>query len=176
MGESVRFTIDDARAAADVWRFNCGPAALCAVIGWTPTEIRPWLLDFEKRGYTNPSLMAAILRSLRPYSRLVYNFPGVGVAPAGATYPSVGLVRVQWGGPWTAPGVPVRARYRHTHWIAVRGEEAKREAFDVNAMCVGGWIPFAEWFDQLVPWLLKQCEPRANGLWWPTHCWEVPRV
>jgi hypothetical protein len=173
----VRFSLDEAQAAADEWRFNCGPGALCAILNMTPDEIRPHLLGFERKGYTNPSLMADILRGLQvPFRRV---FEQIGRCHRNAlkvaTYPNHGLVRIQWDGPWCDPGRPAVARYRHTHWIAVRNYLAlDAESFDVNAMCVGGWIPRKEWGDELQPWLLKQCEPRANGRWWPTHCWEIP--
>jgi hypothetical protein len=45
--------------------------------------------------------------------------------------------------------------------------------FDVNAMSVGGWIAVSTWQNNLVPWLLKQCEPKANGNWHLTHCVEI---
>ncbi len=47
--------------------------------------------------------------------------------------------------------------------------------FDINAICVGGWIDLPEWSTQLVPWLLKQCEPKATGDWWLTHVVEIRR-
>lgn len=175
----LRFTIEEAEAAA-AWRFNCGPAALCAVLGKTPREIRPHLLDFEAKGYTNPSLMAAILRGLGvPFQR---RFERLGPVEGhvGWPFPSLGLVRIQWAGPWTKPGVPMRARYRHTHWIGIRERSVGRhrhccrEAFDINAMGVGGWMPYDEWAGRLVPWLIRKCVPNASGDWWPTHVWKIP--
>ena len=70
----------------------------------------------------------------------------------------------------------MRVRYRHTHWVGscfIEGEE--QSIFDVNCMCVGGWVPLSEWTDSLVPWLLKQCEPKADGRWHITHSVEVAR-
>ena len=81
----------------------------------------------------------------------------------------LGLVRIQWGGRWTNPGVPMRVRYRHTHWVAV----GNGEVFDINAICVGGWMPWDEWQDELVPWLMREGVPGHNGTWWPTHALEV---
>lgn len=158
----VRFNLDDAERASDQWKFNCGPAALCAVLGMTPDEIRPHMLDFESKGYTNPTLMLDVLRKLMIPWQQVYR----GDDPAG-TIPTVqlGLMRVQWGGRWTNPGVPMRARYRETHWCALRDNEV----FDVNAMCVGGWIGLREWVTQLIPWLIRECVPKGDGTWWPTH-------
>jgi hypothetical protein len=162
----IKFTIDDAQAAADEWRFNCGPGALCAVLDMTPVQIRPLLGDFERKGYTNPTLMTDTLRRAGRAFRVKYR----GDAPA-AKIPvlRLGLVRVQWGGPWTKPGVPMAARYRETHWIAVAGSEI----FDINAMCVGGWMPARDWTHALAPWLIREAVPRGDGTWWPTHALEL---
>jgi hypothetical protein len=90
-----------------------------------------------------------------------------------ADWPTLGLVRIQWEGPWTAPGVPIAARYRHTHWVASRYTDAGVRIFDINCMCVGGWVPLTEWSGQVVPWLLKQVEPKANGNWHKTHMLKI---
>lgn len=183
--KDLRFGLNEAQEAADDWGFNCGPAALCAVLGMTPDEIRPHLGDFERKGHTNPSLMAAILKRLEvPFGRRYQCLGGLeAVRPA---YPNFGLVRIQWSGPWTRSGVPVKARYRHTHWIAVRESTNYRTAlrgttprttprwvFDVNNIAWGGWIFWECWAKDLVPWLLERCEPKSDGRWWPTHCWEI---
>ena len=89
-------------------------------------------------------------------------------------FPHEGLARIQWEGPWMTAGVPIVERYRHTHWVAsmfVAGEE--QNIFDVNCMCVGGWVPLSEWSGSVVPWLLKQYQPKADGHWHITHCIEV---
>lgn len=169
----VRFTRDEAQTASEEWGFNCGPGALCAVLGMTPDEIRTHLLDFESKGYTNPTLMLDVLNGLSVTWKLTYR----GDDPRRmVVWPDFGLVRIQWGGPWTKPGVPMRARYRHTHWVAhdnSRGEHG--EVFDINAICCGGWLPFNEWANELTPWLIRQCEPKADGMWWTTHVIEVQR-
>lgn len=170
---SVRFTIDDAIAAGKAWRFNCGPGALCAVLDKTPNEIRPLLGDFESKGYTNPTLMFDILKAQDVKHRLVFRSDNPGPLD---TFPTLGLMRVQWGGPWTKPGVPMRVRYRETHWVAVRTmlhPLYPLQIFDINAICVGGWIGWIEWANQLVPWLIKQCSPKASGEWWATHVIEI---
>lgn len=167
----VRFTSEDARRAGDEWGFNCGSAALCAVLDMTPEEIRPHMLDFESRGHTTPTLMLDILKHLQIQYRQIYRSDN----PSGVVALDYGLMRVQWGGPWTKPNVPMRARYRHTHWVGVRYSDSKREVFDVNAMCAGGWLPWLEWAGQMVPWLLEQECPKGDGRWWPTHAIEVSR-
>lgn len=181
---TLKFTLDDAQRAGDEWKFNCGPAAICAVLGKTPEEVRPHLGDFERKGYTNPTLMFAALRSLGATWTPIMKTKTDPRAIIG--WPRRGLVRVQWQGPWTEPGVPMRARYRHTHWIGARyvGDRAAQieslrngrpplEIFDINRMCVGGWVPFPEWAGQVVPWLLGEAEPKANGQWHQTHVLEL---
>jgi hypothetical protein len=160
------YTLADAERAR-AWGCNCGPSAIAAITGKTLEQVRPYLLDFERKGYTNPTLMYAILNGMGVRYRLVH--PPVSFA-------TWGLVRVQWEGPWTAPGVPVQARYRHTHWIGSCLDDGKYWIFDCNAICVGGWIPQAEWTDQLVPWLLRECQPKADGRWHITHRLEVDRT
>jgi hypothetical protein len=169
-----RFTLADMEQAADVWGANCGPAALAVVAGKTLQELRPYLGDFEQKKYTNPTLMFDSLRRLSLRGREVKYFGDFG-----APWPEFGLARVQWHGPWTNPGVPPRVAYRHTHWVASQAlEGGERQIFDVNCMNVGGWIPESEWSGHLVPWLLKECEPKADGKWSLTHVIEVepPKV
>lgn len=127
----VRFTIDDANRAGDEWRFNCGPGAICAICNLTPSELRPHMGDFESKGYTNPTLMWQVLDNLGARWQQIYR----GDLPAQTPKLKYGLMRVQWAGPWTKPGVPMRARYRETHWVAARNDSS--EIFDINAMCAG---------------------------------------
>lgn len=162
---TLRFGLEDARQASEAWNFNCGPGALCAVLSMTPSELRPHLLDFEQKGYTNPTLMSGILRKLNVPFRQVFRSD-----VPGQTFPEpdLGLMRVQWDGRWTQPGVPMAARYRKTHWVAV----ARTYVFDVNTVNEG-WITWRAWSLEIVPWLIKQCCPEGNGKWWPTHILEI---
>ncbi len=161
-----RFTLEEAQRACDEWGLNCGPAAIAVISRLNLEELRPHLGDFEKKHYTNPTLMWQILKSIGARWRLRKD---------GQQWPRYGLVRIQWEGPWTATGVPIVARYRHTHWIAsmfVDGYEVQY-IFDINCLCVGGWVPLIEWSSRVVPWLLKECEPKASGAWHPTHVIEI---
>ncbi len=169
----IRFSPADAELATCQWGFNCGPSALCAVLGMTPDEIRPLMGDFERKRYTNPKLMLEVLRRSGANHRMTYRSD-----EPGKPLPQLrnGLVRIQWSGPWTNPGVPVMARYRMTHWIAIQAGCAL-DVFDVNAIRFGGWIERETWEARLVPFLLtfllKECVPGADGGWWPTHGIEV---
>lgn len=185
---SLLFTLDDAQRAADEWGANCGPAAIAAISGLSLDAVRPHLGDFETKHYTNPTLMWAALRSLGVRwtckTRLARDAAGAQYGDVGTVpLPEYGLARIQWEGPWTEPGVPIRVRYRHTHWVGCAsdpgfpltpGSEGPL-LFDINAMCVGGWITFVEWSRSLVPWLLEQVEPTANGRWHITHSVEIAR-
>lgn len=166
-----RFTLEDAQRAHDAWRFNCGPFALAIMLGLTPDELRPHLGDFEAKGYTNPKLMYQVLYDLlgvvSPDRMKGFNQPCQ--ADGEVMFADYGLSRVQWHGPWMKPGVPIAARYRKTHWVGSMIVDGQTWIADVNAMCVGGWVPLATWRDQLVPWLLQQCVPGADGAWSLTH-------
>ena len=151
---------------------NCGPGALCAALGTVPSEIEPHLLDFKAKGYTNPTLMLDTLDRLGVEHRIVFRSDDPG---AKAVFPRLGVVRIQWGGRWTEPGVPMRVRYRQTHWIAVRrirqGKELlfreDEEWFDINYIHHGGWMKRRVWEDQMSEWIIKELVGDGkNGLWW----------
>jgi len=174
MPPAVRFTLEQSNEAWEAWRFNCGPSALCAVTSTKPEDALRVLPQFRERGYTNPTMMRAGLKALGATWKELRSESGAVNLAHGviSPLPAFGLVRVQWGGRWTNPGVPIRARYRYSHWIAIAGDQI----FDINAMCVGGWLPFQEWAGQLVPWLLREVYGnKPTGQWWSTHCWEVER-
>ena len=166
MPDPVHFTQSEAEAASETWGLNCGPGAVAAICGLTLDELRPHLGDFETKRYTNPTLMWSILDSIGAQWRLTK--PSV-------TWPTHGLARIQWEGPWTAPGVPARAAYRYTHWVGAHRDQSEVDIFDINCMNVGGWVSLWDWTDLLVPWLLREVAPRANGRWHLTHCVEVGR-
>jgi hypothetical protein len=145
------------------WGANCGPGALAAIMGMTLDEVRPHMGDFESKRYTNPSLMNAALRSIGRSWRKI-----------GAEWPVFGLARIQWEGPWTAQGVPMAARYRHTHWVGSHIRTASHGVFDINALANGtGWCSLDDWRSEIVPWILKELVPRANGAWHVTHGIEI---
>lgn len=162
----LRFTAEDADAAHEEWGCNCGPGALAAILDITLAEVRPLMGDFERRGYTNPTLMFdALNKSGRRWKRL-----GSGSA---FNWPGYGLARIQWHGPWTEPGVPARVAYRNTHWVGAQAGRNSMGVFDINAVNSGGWVDVNDWAGILVPWILKNCVPKANGRWTITHAIEV---
>jgi len=170
-----RFTQKDAERAFDEWGANCGPGALAAIMEMNLDEVRMHMGNFEAKHYTNPSLMIAALRSVGA----VFKVLKLGDKTAGALctfvgLPNYGLARIQWEGPWTKPGVPIRARYRYTHWIGV----ARRSTigiFDINCMNNGsGWCSYEDWRDVIAPYLAKQY-PRASGFWHITHAIEIEK-
>jgi hypothetical protein len=161
-----RFTADDARRAHEEWGCNCGPGALAAIAGLTLAEARPHLQGFDAKRYTNPTMMFGALDSIGvPWRRL----------PA-LEWPAYGLARIQWEGPWTRPGVPMRARYRYTHWVGgYQSPDRGYGVWDINAMANGsGWGSLADWERHMVPYLTK-LYPRATGAWHITHGIEVTR-
>lgn len=170
MRPPIAFTDQHAQEAYDAWGMNCGPGAIAAVLGMTPTDLRPFLGDFEQKGYTNPTMMRGILQRLGVvFEEHRIADPDAAQFRVSPPWPHFGLARVQWEGPWTRPGVPPQARYGYTHWVGVDGNVI----FDINAISVGGWITVQLWRDQLVPWLLKEFYPKADGNWHVTHAIEI---
>ncbi|HEX4302855.1 MAG TPA: hypothetical protein VHZ78_08675 [Rhizomicrobium sp.] len=157
------FTLEDAIRASDEWGANCGPGALAAIMHLTLEQVRPHMIGFEGKGYTNPTMMFDALRSIGRHWRRT-----------DVRWPRYGLARIQWEGPWTKPGVPLRARYRQTHWVGSARSNGETGIFDINAIGNGtGWCSEVIWANSLVPHILKECVPRADGRWHITHAIEV---
>ncbi|GAB4368177.1 MAG: hypothetical protein Kow00114_27290 [Kiloniellaceae bacterium] len=164
----LRFTAAEAATAYDQWGANCGPGAIAAICGLSLNDLRPHLGTFERKRYTNPTLMWQVLKALGVMWTLQTN--------GTQAWPVYGLARVQWEGPWTRPGAPRRARYRHTHWVAAQRRPGRPDdvgIFDINCMNAGGWVGLKDWAEVVVPWILKECEPQADGRWHLTHVVEV---
>lgn len=167
----LAFSLDEANRAYDAWGANCGPGALAAVTGHTLEAVRSHLIGFDEKRYTNPSMMLSALRSLGVSFGMTLRPPATSMAAWPAR---LGLVRIQWTGPWTKPGVPIAARYRHTHWVgAARRGADDVGVFDINCMNSGGWVPLDAWVSVMVPYLTR--DARADGGWHQTHVIEIGR-
>jgi hypothetical protein len=139
----------DLEEAFQSWGANCGPASLAALLGVPCARVRPWLPEFTKRRYVNPTHVGAALVAA-----------GCSYRPS-REWPSFGLAFIQWGGPWLKPGVPIGAAYARTHWIGCDGEAV----FDVNA---GGWVTRETWEDPengVAAWLLREGAKGNDGTW-----------
>jgi len=167
-----RFTLADLEVANAAWGCNCGPGALAAICGLTLDEVRPHFGP-SWPGYTNPT---AMLNALRSTGRRWYSCEGPSrLAPP--SWPRWGLCRIQWEGPWTQPGVPMRARYRYTHWIGAATDPRRGVGiFDVNVLANGsGWCSLEDWSTRIASALAKDHDRRASGGWHITHAIEVTR-
>lgn len=162
----------EASDAFDAWGANCGPGALAACLGWSFAKVQPLCeaVGFAEKRYMSPSMMLkAIEAAGLQIAREIVPLPGT---PQWVRPLRWGLARVQWTGPWTKPGVPVRAAYGQTHWIHIRRIALQVEPiiFDIN----GGYMAPKRWESEIVP-LLTTALPnsRRDGGWYFTHLWEV---
>lgn len=133
---------------------NCGPGALAAIAGCRlETALDALEPEFSQRRATTETMMITGLATL-----------GLGWRCTLPALPRHGLARILWDGPWLADPTPF-AGLRHSHWIATVRTPRGTQVFDINAIGQGGWITIEEWREHLVPWLLKNYEPGASGLW-----------
>lgn len=156
MKPTLQFDKHDLLRASLAWRCNCGPSALAAVLGISLEQVRPLIPNFEERGYTSPTMMRHAIDNAG--QRFL----------SGDGWPSRGLVRIQFTGPWTADGANPRWAYRYTHWVASFGEPGHLHwIFDCN----GGLRPRGTWENEILPLLIESIK-RADG-WTRTHNWEL---
>lgn len=124
----LRAVLPDTIAAGDSWGANCGPMSLAAVLGLARVEdVRELVHPFM--GWMSPT---DIRRAL----------DRAGARHRETPHPAIGLMRVQWLGPWCDAGVDPRAAYRYTHWIGIRGDHGAREVYDATP---NRWIPIEAW-------------------------------
>lgn len=163
------FTEADAKAAHDEWGCNCGPTALSFALQWPLADVRYMIPGFEQKRYTSPTMMRSALDLISQRISCVGR-PSVEAMFDQHEYRGrLALVRIQWTGPWTAPGANPRWAYRHTHWITTWTERSVPLIFDCN----GGIRGIDSWESEIVP-LLTDYE-RADGGWFPTHIWRLNR-
>jgi hypothetical protein len=165
------FTEAEMQEAAVTWFANCGPAALAFAAQCSLETVRPIIPEFEKRGHTTPTMMKAALANLSLPFVVVKCPPDRDQLP-GLLSKSISLVRVQFTGPWTAPGSNPRRAYRETHWIAAwlhQVYDIERSFHDEPSVfdCNGGMRSLASWQSEILPLLAKG--QRRDGGWFPTH-------
>lgn len=180
------FTEAEMERAATEWGANCGPSALAFALQVPIESVRHAIPDFEDRHYTSPTMMKSALENLRTgYS--VFSTSRREEMLCGMFSDRPALVRIQWGGPWCAPGVNPKWAYRQTHWIAtwmlpvLHPGDMSAEALDAGAIgearrmvfdCNGGAMQFERWRSEIVS-ILTDLYARADGTWFPTHIWRI---
>ena len=165
------FTEAQMDAAAKEWGCNCGPSALAFALQISLDQVRPLIPDFEKKGYTSPTMMKAALSAARRewHAAKALEFAMFASAPA--------LVRIQFTGPWTETGANPRWAYHRTHWITcwsllrvLAGSTRMSESWVFD--CNGGVRSFSSWKKEILP-ILVASYSRADGGWYPTHVWRL---
>lgn len=161
------FTEADAQRCYAEWGANCGPNALAFILQVPLDSVREALPGFAEKRYTNPTMMRAGLAS---FGRTVTLVPCNRKSAKSIMFaPQPALVRVQWTGPWTAPGAHPKWAYRQTHWIVTYMVERQAAmVFDCN----GGISGFKNWESLIVP-LLTQSVPRSDGGWYAANIWRL---
>lgn len=166
----LKFSSDDMRSAYERWGCNCGPAALAAVLQISLDDALSLLPDFPSRKYTSPTMMKDAL--LDCDFREITRARKTAATLCPEILPDWGLVRVQWTGPWTAPGANPKWAYRQTHWFASFKPELTCPdwtiVFDVNS----GPVEWSDWLKTIPAAITKQI-PRADGGWFVTHLWQI---
>lgn len=183
MSKVYPFTEEDSQAAFDEWGANCGPNALAFALRRNIRELRGVIPGFEEKRYTSPSMMKAALAKLGvPFK--VCDIESQAGIPSMFGKDAVALTRIQWTGPWTAPGANPKWAYRQTHWITtwsthkelppLMGEYRQTQVGLWVFDCNGGARSFRSWRDEIVP-LLTASINRADGGWHPTHIWRLSK-
>ena len=177
----VPAVLPDTIEAGDAWGANCGPMSLAAVLGLSTVEATRDLVH-PFRGFMSPTNMVDALELAR-IRGLAARWTHLRNA-AHDPWPMLGLVRIQWLGPWCDLADP-RAAYRYTHWVGVRmrgveltADVAQRPVraesgltfehaappIEVYDATPNRWVPLDRW----ARWCSTLWPKRATG-WAPTN-------
>lgn len=168
MDYSYPFTQAEMESASDEWGCNCGPSALAFALRVKPDLVRWSIPDFDSKRYTSPTMMRQALKNVEQ-SFSVIEAPRDPGELSQALDQRIALVRIQWTGPWTAPGQNPKWAYRITHWIAAW---QKPGGFSYVFDCNGGLRDLDSWATVIVPLLTAEIK-RADGGYFPTHIWRL---
>lgn len=192
----------DIERAADQWGLNCGPAALCTMLSLPPDRVRTAIPDFEKKGYTSPTMMKQalcflnvtfctepsvrmkleVIKDLRtdPDRQIVdadlLEVPRIAVPQVvrdRELFPIYGLARIQFEGPWENPGVPPQAAYKYTHWVgSMVFPVIPNHEKTLFIFDVNFGWQPFDNWQSMLPALIEQYK-RTTGGWHVTHRWQL---
>lgn len=150
-----------------IWRANCGPASVAAVLHKPIADVRRLIEAAQGgrfAGYMHAGHLVDVLRMshLGPVQRKI-DQRGVRDWPVG-----LGLAVLQIDGPWCDPHVPYKARFAYTHIVASSG--GGDVIYDVNA---GAWLARGVWDSEVMVELVRDTK-RATG-WHTSSVIEVSR-
>lgn len=167
--------LSDCDEANKTWMANCGPMSLAAVLGRTTVEsVRELVMPF--RGFMAPRDMLTALASA--YHRGLAGKSRYTSSPGDDAWPDLGIVRIQWLGPWCGPDVDPRAAYRYTHMVGVRrpdrrSKECATHTEAIGEACRAGRLPIHELRIDEPGWsrvLIYDCTPNR---WIPLEVWSA---
>jgi hypothetical protein len=123
---------------------NCGPVSFAVATAREVCRSMQYFPHFETKPWTNLTQM-----------RGAFQAAGIDTVVCRRAWPTVGVVLIQWLGPWTKHHFFSRWSLVHTHWIAVERDYV----FDHTEE---QWMPREEWARAVVPLFLKEI-PQATG-------------
>lgn len=129
---SLPYTEDDSDLAHAKWAACCGHHSIAAAFN-VPLARVCETFD-SKKGWMSPTDIERVLHNLGIRFRSTLRMQTRKLRD--------GVCRVQFEGRWMNPGVPVGARYPHTHYIGVR----EAHVLD-TAVHPAIWIPQQDWLD-----------------------------
>ena len=160
----IQNAVTDMEEQYRIWGANCGPTALAAFLRMKVAEVRPFVEAVQGGkflGYMNAGHMVSAIRQAGrepwrvDYSRGEVRWPK-----------ERGVCLLQFDGPWLESGVPFKARFKYTHFVAATRDGAL--IYDGNA---NAWMDQAFWNEKIMR-VLQRDFRRATG-WYTAVVIEV---
>lgn len=164
----------DLNEASSLWKANCAPGAVAAILKFPLLWVRhafPW---FPDRPWTSPTQLGQALTSLGQEHRWTAYGVKEGRGPLSEQVermPKRGLIVVQIDGPW-CDLANKRVAYRYTHTAAVyRWSGVIPLVYDINIGEDGGWTSVGSWADRVMGGFVEDTK-RSTG-WFIRSVFEI---
>lgn len=159
---SIIYNEAQSNEANRLWKASCGHHSIAAAVGIHIDDVRPHLT--HEKGWMNPTNISHTLDSLGISYDLTKGHTG-----RGADAFCVGINRIQFEGPWTAPGKPPAAAYRYTHYVAMMKQPDFPGKILDTIIASHIWLHFPGWLDAIAQY---SKEDGTTG-YHVTHHWKI---
>ncbi len=156
---SLPYTSQESAAAHAEWKASCGHHSIAAACNIPLNKVKEACPKLT--GWMSPTMVSQTLEKLGKCPRCYKENKTMNQPPDHI----VAICRLQYEGRWMEPGVPMAARYKETHYVAIVGGALVMDTtHDTNILLP--WERWKSWADEYTA-----TRPRKSTGWHFSGIW-----